>query len=114
MINNACEASPPVKQTSPVLEVTSLRTNMSTAIAVNERRRNRLTLASRGTDPPRPASARPSRLAGHAAGREQDVLPAFAPLLEELELAGWSSQWRMLSGHFHDWMLLDRGRLLVM
>ena len=87
---------------------------MSTAIAVNERRRNRLTLASRGTDPPRPASARPSRLAGHAADREQDVLPAFAPLLEELELAGWSSQWRMLSGHFHDWMLLDRGRVLVM
>jgi stage II sporulation SpoE-like protein len=87
---------------------------MSTAIAVNERRRNRLTLASRGTDPPRPASARPSRLTGHAAGREQSVLPAFAPLLEELELAGWSSQWRMLSGHFHDWMLLDRGRVLVM
>jgi hypothetical protein len=58
--------------------------------------------------------ARASRLTGLAADREQDVLPAFAPLLEELELAGWSSQWRMLGGHFHDWMLLDRRRVLVM
>jgi hypothetical protein len=69
--------------------------------------------ASRGTDPLRLAPARIGRVDGTAFDREQEQLPAFAPLLEELELAGWSSQWRMLSGHFHDWMLLDRGRVLV-
>jgi hypothetical protein len=86
---------------------------MSTAIAVSTRRRNRLTLAGRGSDPSRPMPSRPVRLAGQFADRDENVLPAFAPLLEELELAGWSSQWQMRSGHFHDWMLLDRGRVLV-
>jgi hypothetical protein len=41
-------------------------------------------------------------------------LPAFAPLLEELEVAGWSSHRRRLSGNFHDWSLLENRQLLVM
>ncbi len=49
-----------------------------------------------------------------AAARQSAQLPAFAPLLEELEVAGWSSHRRMLSGNFHDWMLLERRTLLVM
>jgi hypothetical protein len=40
--------------------------------------------------------------------------PSFAPLLEEIELAGWSSHRRLLSGNFHDWMLLADGRIVVM
>jgi len=39
--------------------------------------------------------------------------PAFAPLLEETELAGWSSHREFLAGSFHDWRLLDDGRVLV-
>lgn len=49
-----------------------------------------------------------------AAARQNAQLPAFAPLLEELEVAGWSSHRRALSGNFHDWMLLQRRALLVM
>ena len=49
-----------------------------------------------------------------AATRQYAQLPAFAPLLEELEIAGWSSHRRMLSGNFHDWLLLDGRKLLVM
>ncbi len=41
-------------------------------------------------------------------------MPAFVPLLEELEVAGWSSHRRMLSGNFHDWSLLASRTLLVM
>jgi hypothetical protein len=69
---------------------------------------------SRRTDPLRLSRARTGASAGATLDHPQEQLPAFAPILEELELAGWSSQWRMLSGHFHDWMLLDRGRVLVM
>jgi hypothetical protein len=39
--------------------------------------------------------------------------PPFAPLLEETELAGWSSHREFLAGGFHDWRLLDDGRVLV-
>jgi len=49
-----------------------------------------------------------------AASRQSSQLPTFAPLLEELEIAGWSSHRRSLSGNFHDWMLLDRRSLMVM
>ena len=49
-----------------------------------------------------------------AAARQNSQLPGFAPLLEELEVAGWSSHRRALSGNFHDWMLLERRTLLVM
>ena len=48
---------------------------------------------------------------GRAAAAAQ--LPPFAPLLEELEIAGWSSHRQQLSGNFHDWMLLGSDRLLV-
>lgn len=48
-----------------------------------------------------------------AARRQRAQLPTFAPLLEEVELAGWSSHRRMLSGNFHDWMLLEDGHLLL-
>jgi hypothetical protein len=49
-----------------------------------------------------------------AAARQNAQLPGFAPLLEELEVAGWSSHRRALSGNFHDWMLLQDRTLLVM
>lgn len=48
-----------------------------------------------------------------AAARQLCQLPDFAPLLEEIEVAGWSSHRRRLSGNFHDWMLLADGRVLV-
>lgn len=48
-----------------------------------------------------------------AAARQNAQLPGFAPLLEELEVAGWSSHRRALSGNFHDWMLIERRTLLV-
>lgn len=48
-----------------------------------------------------------------AARRQRSQLPSFAPLLEEVELAGWSSHRQTLSGNFHDWMLLDDSRVLV-
>jgi Stage II sporulation protein E (SpoIIE) len=49
-----------------------------------------------------------------AAARQNAQLPGFAPLLEELEVAGWSSNRRALSGNFHDWVLLQARTLLVM
>jgi serine phosphatase RsbU (regulator of sigma subunit) len=49
-----------------------------------------------------------------AAARQNAQLPGFAPLLEELEVAGWSSHRRALSGNFHDWMLLQQRTLLIM
>jgi Stage II sporulation protein E (SpoIIE) len=49
-----------------------------------------------------------------AAQRQRAQLPTFAPLLEEAELAGWSSHRQILSGSFHDWLLLEDGRVLVM
>ncbi|HEX5472511.1 MAG TPA: SpoIIE family protein phosphatase, partial [Lacipirellulaceae bacterium] len=58
-----------------------------------------------------PATATPM-VAG--AVRRSAQLPAFAPLLEELEVAGWSSHRRMLSGNFHDWLLLQHRSLLLM
>jgi hypothetical protein len=48
-----------------------------------------------------------------AAERLRAQLPPFAPLLEELEIAGWSSHRHQLSGNFHDWMLVGGDRLLV-
>lgn len=48
-----------------------------------------------------------------ATSRQIAQYPAFAPLLEELEVAGWSSHRRMLSGNFHDWMLLENHTLMV-
>ena len=88
------------------------------SLAISERRRKHPT--DRGTDPLRPAGAggvrgpQSANAWAAAAGRQQEQLPAFAPLLEEVELDGWSSHQRMLSGNFHDWMLLNGGRVLVM
>lgn len=48
-----------------------------------------------------------------ATSRQSAQFPAFAPLLEELEVAGWSSHRRMLSGNFHDWVLLENHTLMV-
>lgn len=47
-----------------------------------------------------------------AAIRQSAQLPTFAPLLDDLEVAGWSSHRRTLSGNFHDWSLIE-GRLLL-
>jgi hypothetical protein len=55
----------------------------------------------------RPAATSPG------AERQRAQLPAFAPLLEELEIAGWSSHRRVLSGNFHDWILLGGDRVVV-
>ena len=91
---------------------------MSTTFTIDERRLSRPT--SRGTDPPRPAGSKGPRArqaisaVAAAADRQQEQLPTFAPLLEEVELDGWSSHQRMFSGNFHDWMLLEGGRVLVM
>jgi hypothetical protein len=49
-----------------------------------------------------------------AAVRQNAQLPAFAPLLEELEVAGWSSHRKMLSGNFHDWSIIEGRTLLAM
>ncbi|MEX2092736.1 MAG: SpoIIE family protein phosphatase [Pirellulales bacterium] len=69
---------------------------MSTTLSL--RRRLPDATPSRGSDP--------SRL-----GRI--CQPPFAPLLEETEVAGWSSHRDLLAGSFHDWRLLDDGRVLV-
>ncbi len=91
--------------------------------------------AGRGTNPLRPVptgtavvarerrESRPGQSAEHAAPRKASLspaaalrnaqMPAFAPLLEEFEIAGWSSHRRLLGGNFHDWLLLDGRELLV-
>jgi serine phosphatase RsbU (regulator of sigma subunit) len=48
-----------------------------------------------------------------AAQRQREQLPSFTPLLEELEVVGWSSHRRQLSGNFHDWILRDDGRVMA-
>ncbi|MEX0614136.1 MAG: SpoIIE family protein phosphatase [Pirellulales bacterium] len=48
-----------------------------------------------------------------AVARRNAQLPGFAPLLDELEIAGWSSHRRLLSGNFHDWLLLEGRGVLV-
>jgi hypothetical protein len=56
-----------------------------------------------------------ARSVAHPIGtnRLRTQLPGFPPLLEELEIAGWSAQQGPLDANFHDWLLLDRNRLLV-
>jgi hypothetical protein len=60
----------------------------------------------------RQANHRPE-IASAAVGRQRAQLPAFAPLLDELEVAGWTANRQRLAGSFHDWMLLGSGRILV-
>lgn len=69
---------------------------MSTVVSL--RSRSPAGASSRGSDP--------SRL-------DRVAQPPFGPLLEETELAGWSSHREFLAGGFHDWRLLDNGRVLV-
>ena len=71
------------------------------------------TRQSRGTDPPRFGRVDSSCPITSAAQRQRDQLPDFAPLMEEIEIAGWSSHRRQLSANFHDWLLLGDGRMLV-
>lgn len=61
----------------------------------------------------RRSSAQSTDPVSSAARRQRAQLPSFAPLLEEVELAGWSSHRQTLSGNFHDWLLLDDSRVLV-
>ena len=55
----------------------------------------------------------PLRTADRAIQRRRHQLPAFAPLLEEFEIAGWSSHRDELAGNFHDWLPLADGGVLV-
>src|ERR1700712_3678904 len=63
---------------------------------------------------PLPVAHIPPTETDSAAARQNAQLPGFVPLLEELEVAGWSSHRRSLSGNFHDWMLLQQRTLVVM
>jgi Stage II sporulation protein E (SpoIIE) len=103
---------------------------VATASTVQNRKNVRE--SGRGTNPPRAGVAESAvraaggqakqseRAAGRqavsaaGAGRRNAQLPGFAPLLEELEIAGWSSHRKLLGGNFHDWMLLDGRGVLVM
>jgi hypothetical protein len=76
----------------------------------------------RSTNPLQPQSAGKDvdaraaiRVAAHqrAIERRCAQLPPFVPLLEELEVAGWSSHRRLLGGNFHDWLLLESRQMLV-
>jgi serine phosphatase RsbU (regulator of sigma subunit) len=55
----------------------------------------------------------PLRMANQAIQRRRNQLPSFAPLLEELEISGWSSHRDELAGNFHDWLPLEDGSVLV-
>lgn len=57
--------------------------------------------------------AAPKTSLAPAAARQLEQFPVFPPLLEEVEIAGWSSHRRRLSGNFHDWQMLHDGRILV-
>jgi hypothetical protein len=79
----------------------------------------RLTLGSQlagdpHTSPKRKRGTIESAASNSSADRLRAQLPAFAPLLEELEIAGWSSTRSRAGGNFHDWLLLGSDRLLVM
>jgi hypothetical protein len=65
-----------------------------------------------GTLPPIESPELPDE-AAPAIARRAAQLPAFAPLLDELEIAGWSSHRRALCGTFHDWLMLEGRRILV-
>jgi hypothetical protein len=83
---------------------------MGATIAM-DRRHATFTPTGRGTDPLRPA--REFCRAGGLA-RRGNSRPMFAPMLEEIELDAWSSHEPTLGGNFHDWMLVEGGRVLVM
>ena len=74
-------------------------------------------LAPQGTSRPAAPGERQAdhlpELKGSSLSRLRDQLPTFAPLLDELELTGWSSDRGEQPGSFHDWMTLDGGMVLV-
>jgi hypothetical protein len=65
-----------------------------------------------GSIPQTELSAAASSITAPAIARQSAQLPTFAPLLDELEIAGWSSHRRMLSGNFHDWLMIE-GRTIL-
>jgi sigma-B regulation protein RsbU (phosphoserine phosphatase) len=48
-----------------------------------------------------------------AAGWQQDRLPSIMPLLDDWQLAGWTSQARGIGGDFYDWCVVPDGALAV-
>ncbi len=60
------------------------------------------------------ATAAESRQTEVVAERQRTMLPHIAPPVERLEVAGMSVQAERLGGAFHDWFVLDDGRLAVM
>ncbi len=79
----------------------------------------RLTLGSQlagdpHTGPKLKRGSRETPASNSSADRLRAQLPAFAPLLEELEIAGWSASRSRAGGNFHDWLLLGSDCLLVM
>lgn len=84
--------------------------NLSLAPTRPAKRHRKSASAKRLTDhhPPKRATA-----GSPASARLRAQHPNFAPLLEELEIAGWSAQSRPLSANFHDWLLLGNDRILV-
>jgi hypothetical protein len=83
---------------------------MSAHLTIDEPAPSQIRQSKRRTNPLRYA---PDGIGPSAVARQSAQFPAFAPLLEELEIAGWSSHRRMLSGNFHDWLMLDGRWILV-
>jgi hypothetical protein len=65
------------------------------------------------TSPKRKRGSLESATSSSSATRLRAQLPAFAPLLEELEIAGWSSSCPAPRGNFHDWLLVGSDRVFV-
>jgi hypothetical protein len=95
---------------------------MSTTSTINDRIQLQTKNLNRKTKQSRAAKADVRTDAIHAAlsetvpavVRRNSQLPAFAPLLDELEVAGWSSHRRILGGNFHDWLTLDGRTILAL
>jgi serine phosphatase RsbU (regulator of sigma subunit) len=48
-----------------------------------------------------------------AARWQQERLPSMQPLVDGLEIAGWTAQAEEIGGDFHDWSMLSDGRLAI-
>ena len=55
----------------------------------------------------------PLRLEREIHRPERDHPCSFAPLLDEIEIAGWSSDRDRLASTFHDWLSLEGGQVMV-
>jgi hypothetical protein len=95
---------------------------MSATSTINDRIQLEPKSLSRKTKQSPPAKSEATTDAAHSAlsratpavVRRNSQLPAFTPLLDELEVAGWSSHRRMLGGNFHDWLMLDGRTILAL